>query len=432
MEALDRHCAREAGLPVKAREVHRRHAACGYLVVQRIFVDGSARGILGRAHPINYAMRRVLFLGALAGCRAVLGVPDVSEIADDASVGDAQPSDARADVGQQGADAATEGGNVDATGWAADFKTDRANCGRCGHDCLGGDCSDGVCQPVTLAQNEMQLGAIAVEGTTAYWVAGSDVHKCAVSGCGGVPTTVGSSTQRVSGLAVVSGHVAWLTGEVLFTGDVYACSTDGCGGSPLKLGTGTSNSNPTSIAADTNVVYWSNEEAKGTIVSAPWGGGPTSVFAGARTYPTKLAVDATSVYWVEDTSTSYQIIACPLGTCAGGPRVVTTDMGVSVLTSNGKSLVWQSNSGIAACDLPACASPKILSPVGPSTPALALDDAFVYWVDGSGLLKECALAGCGGNATSLASGQTGVYGITTDALAVYWTSAGRVLKVAKP
>jgi hypothetical protein len=30
-------------------------------------------------------------------------------------------------------------------------QTDPANCGYCGHDCLGGGCTAGVCQPVVLA-----------------------------------------------------------------------------------------------------------------------------------------------------------------------------------------------------------------------------------------------------------------------------------------
>jgi hypothetical protein len=379
-------------------------------------------------------MRRGLFLGALAGCRAVLGVPDVSEIQGDASVADGSALDANSDVGEPGGDASREGG-VDGASCVGDLKTDRANCGRCGHDCLGGDCTDGVCQPVTLVQNEPQLGAIAVDGDTAYWVANYAIHKCAVAGCGGVPTAVGTVTASATRIVVRGPHLAWATGGVLQAGDVFTCPIAGCGGAPTKLGSGSGSGNPNSLAADTTNVYWSNTAStNGEIVKCAWGGAPTT-FASARPYPAGLVDDGTNLYWIEETSNNYRIAGCPTDTCAGGPKVMVSDSGISNLASNGTNLVWQGNNGISTCTLPACAMATSLSASVPATSgAMTLGSAYVYWVDGSGIVQECALAGCGGNPTPLASGQSAVYGITSDALAVYWTSfsSGRVMKVAKP
>jgi len=37
----------------------------------------------------------------------------------------------------------------------ADVSTDPANCGACGHDCLGGDCLGGMCQPLVLFTGQL-------------------------------------------------------------------------------------------------------------------------------------------------------------------------------------------------------------------------------------------------------------------------------------
>src|SRR5437764_9527129 len=46
-------------------------------------------------------------------------------------------------------EAATTGGDAPAS-CSADVHVDPRNCGSCGHDCHGGACAAGVCQPVTL------------------------------------------------------------------------------------------------------------------------------------------------------------------------------------------------------------------------------------------------------------------------------------------
>jgi hypothetical protein len=50
--------------------------------------------------------------------------------------------------------------NDPATGCEVDLSNDGKNCGKCGHDCLGGACSSGTCQPVVLASNQGNPWAI--------------------------------------------------------------------------------------------------------------------------------------------------------------------------------------------------------------------------------------------------------------------------------
>jgi hypothetical protein len=48
------------------------------------------------------------------------------------------------------------------------LSTDPKNCGACGHDCLGGDCRRGVCQPVVLARGINSVNGVAVTSAGVY------------------------------------------------------------------------------------------------------------------------------------------------------------------------------------------------------------------------------------------------------------------------
>jgi hypothetical protein len=49
-----------------------------------------------------------------------------------------------------------------------DLNTDRDNCGKCGHSCLGGTCAAGQCQPVALATGMPSLMGVVVVGGDVY------------------------------------------------------------------------------------------------------------------------------------------------------------------------------------------------------------------------------------------------------------------------
>jgi hypothetical protein len=64
---------------------------------------------------------------------------------------------------------------------------DPNNCGGCHHSCLGGACASGVCQPVVLAEGQLDLygggpGAILVDGERVVWTVWDTVHRIATTG----------------------------------------------------------------------------------------------------------------------------------------------------------------------------------------------------------------------------------------------------------
>ena len=67
------------------------------------------------------------------------------------------------DSGDAGADATPcEGG-------ALELATSSKNCGACGHDCRGGECLEGVCDPAFVATGQQSPSGLALDEDYVYW-----------------------------------------------------------------------------------------------------------------------------------------------------------------------------------------------------------------------------------------------------------------------
>lgn len=87
---------------------------------------------------------------------AGLGADTGSDVSSDSaessapdSADEGGPTDARLDAADVSETDGDEGGHAEA-GCTADLQTDPHNCGRCDHDCLGGDCEAGECKSYQL------------------------------------------------------------------------------------------------------------------------------------------------------------------------------------------------------------------------------------------------------------------------------------------
>lgn len=101
-----------------------------------------------------------------------------------------------------------------------DLQMDKANCGRCGHDCLYGTCSAGKCQAWTVAAGVDFGGSLNADGTYLSF-AGQyrDVHQVKVSG-GAVSTVTGSldlSPQPGSGPVLRNGTLVYNSASEIYT-----------------------------------------------------------------------------------------------------------------------------------------------------------------------------------------------------------------------
>ena len=324
-------------------------------------------------------------------------------------------------------------------GCEADIGSDPASCGRCGHDCCGGACVNGMCQPVEVTQDAYQaMDAIAVDANNLYMgFAGGSVSRCSKTNC--VSTTVVGYLENhlLHSLAVDSNFLYWSAPSSVYGagGAIAKCPTSGCGATPIELVTGLAN--PGSLALDSTNVYWVDESDE-TINACSLGGcsSPTQLATGQKG-AWLVTLGGAYVYWTLPGA----IMRCEKSNCTP-EQVVLVDVPMGIW-SDGSSLYWTAWNGggtgpVMTCDPnQGCTTTSHVLATGQQYPYEITGDANnVYWSVGGGPLGgvlACAKNGCGGAPTALAFPQSYPQSVVTDASCVYWKSPGYyVWAVAKP
>lgn len=323
--------------------------------------------------------------------------------------------------------AGIEGGSG-APGCEARVLYDPKNCGRCGHDCLGGSCVSGTCAPVILALGQDAPGAIAVDDTHVYWPTNTGINKVSKVGGQVLAPVAALFTGKSSNLTI-----ALSDADVFFAhGDPEAlASVPKTGGLPSPIALAPSGQH-FGVVADATKVYWSTPLS---VFQEPLSGGsPTQIATssgGQYPYP-KVAVDSTNVYWLEVNQKFVE--KTPIG---GGAAVslASTDAAYAIAVYGG-FVYWTNitsfgSVGAAAVD---ASSTKTVADSQDFPAGIAVDASGVYWTNSgaSGTVLTRSLDG--GPITVLATNQGSPGAITTDQSAVYWTNGqtGLIMKTAKP
>ena len=317
-------------------------------------------------------------------------------------------------------------GDCDSTGsngCETDVNSNPADCGRCNHDCLGGGCAGGACQPVVLSTatfSGVSGGNITLDAANVYFTIGSGTGTGRVGRVakgGGAPTWLASNQGSPRGIAVDAQFAYWadmaLNSIYRFNLSSYASNlivSSTNVGPPLALG-------PTSL-------FWA-DGATHRIVETGWNGTQINAFTvGVKI--TSLTFAAGRVYWTTATevatwdpaSSNHQLLASGQGQATSvkvtGGRVFWSDTSQSEIRS------VQETGG----SLQTVTSGKAI--------AIAVDLTDVYWSDNAGGTIQRA-SRTGGPSTVIASGQSFPFDVAVDAAAVYWIleTGGQVLKVAK-
>jgi hypothetical protein len=318
---------------------------------------------------------------------------------------------------------ATGGGGGSGGAWTCgDTQSDVANCGACGVRC-NGDCQSGRCV-ITLASGLQEVGCVAVDGASVYWVEG-------------------------------------LPGPD-FQGAVMKAPIDG--GSVTTLASGNGFPWPCHIALDQTNVYWGGADAVG-VRKVPLGGGAMTTIAATGSAAGGLAVDATSAYFSSDFDGVFKV---PLA--GGALEPVGVPGGVDLAIDSGH-VYWAVRTGAQTTDLLfATLEGGANQPLASSLPqvqALAVDSTDVYVVEyGAGQVQAIPITGgptrtvtsdlfipsvialddqnvyvstvgsvarvpkTGGTSTVLAV-DTNIFSLAVDASSVYWTNGEAVKKVSK-
>ncbi len=355
------------------------------------------------------------------------------------------------DGGASATDASLEAGCTSAT----DLQTDGNNCGACGHSCLGGACSSGACQPISIATGQDGAYAVAVDDTSVYWVSytGNTVMMSAKNGSGLTQLATFNVDSPID-IALDANYVYWANNG----GSIARCAKTGCGGTGEVLATNLSN--PTGVAVDATHVFWAEYLGYDVGRVNTDGGAFGYLQTNLDSHSHMVAVDDASVFFTtddtigsmpkgsptvpnstEDASVGFKSIA----------RVTIPAFGVAVDDTN---VYWIENDdpGVVAFAPKSGAGPVTTLAGSQHYPIrVALDATNVYWTaygpdtapnDNStlylsGYVATCPKTGCSAGQTILAGALKDAEGIAVDSEAVYWTVAGNtsgegaIMKLAK-
>jgi hypothetical protein len=303
--------------------------------------------------------------------------------------------------------------------------TDSKNCGACGHDCEGGSCSGGECQPFVLKSGVYPFD-LASDGATLYWVDGKtsgSVERCGVTVCTPIPI----ASARPTPIRITldgSGTPFWTEFGSGTAADGSVWTLAGSTPSPIA----THRFAPEGIVADASFVYWAELDAN-QLVRYTRSSATPAVFGGPQQGPAGIVLDgAGRAYWTS--SNDGTVDSCPVATCATatttpvlsgrmnpwGIAIDATYLYVTELTGTGN---------VIRCDHGGGAQTQLGG--GPQSSPLRIvsDGTHVYWTNqgsgpGTGSVMRCAGTTCAPLATGLASPA----GIAVDGRAVYYGTVG--------
>ena len=421
---------------------------------------------LAPRHPVT-ALAAIAAASMLAACSSILGLTNPSTddnvVADGGTTGDgATTGDGSGGDGSTGDDGSTPGdgsGGDASCAPGADFTADKANCGRCGHSCLGGDCTGGVCQPVTIAVAQSNPFGVAVQGSRVYWTNnGNDTVMMADKADGkNVGPVAASGISSPWGILTDNTSVYWANHDFKPNGTIAKCPLAGCtaNGSLSAPATLAVADEPLGLAIAGNRLFFTEDNGGGVwSIDTSDGGTPLNLAPGGINHPFKIVTDGTYVYFTSNETAlhSVSVKGGPIFNLVNAPDQsgLAIDQGTLFFTnypfsSNSGSIASVSKDGGTATGFAG-------SQVNPLN--VVVDANYVYWTN-NGTFHEPAQADDGKDGSVVACARPGpctkpivladkqhiASGITIDDEAVYWTNAGvggvgnndgAVMKIAKP
>lgn len=314
-------------------------------------------------------------------------------------------------------------------------RSDPKNCGACGHDCLGGACVEGACQPVVIGEGQGSASGLAVGREHVFWGDEAKVVWRARKDGSEAPVLVGGqglALEPVS-LAIDETHVYWATYAKTPTGEVARAAIDDGPIEPLT--TGWSQLSAVRIAQD-DVFFLGAVDTTILVARVGKHGGSAEprFMQASKNAPDfgALVSDTGSVYFVTDAA----ILRLPMS--EGDAVVVHEDAfgGRVPLAVDETHVYWGFDGALQRKRKDGSGAAETLASA--AVGSLAVDATHVYWLNlgaatGAGTSSIQRIAKDGGEPELLHFGVRGAGEIALDEDAVYFTVAGEgtVRKLAK-
>jgi len=387
----------------------------------------------------------------LAGCNGLLDVKDIylDPVAETPPGLDGSVETSTTPDGSGG------DGGTEASACNANLQIDAKNCGRCNHDCLGGLCTTGKCDPFTLAAGLGSPSGIAVGPTDVYFTTYGTGTVQSVKKTGGLVATLAPAETRARGVAVLGNTLYWANGDYSFddagsNGGIWQCTLPACSAKKLFAIGGYDTAYP--VVRGGFVYFGAGEDQ--TVNRVPAAGGANSIITTTNS-PFGIAADDVHVYF---TSGQTNVFRAPLdgGTAEAVGALNSSQIGFVAVDDLRMYWAYTDVDGIGQVLSVAKAAPgggttsygtatDNVRPVG-----VAVDAENLYWSTsgtgpanapvGDGKIFSCKKEGCGGAPpVVLATGNVFAGQMTVDDVAIYWNefgslngTDGKVRKVAKP
>jgi hypothetical protein len=337
-------------------------------------------------------------------------------------------------------------------------QTDGKNCGTCGHDCLGGACTGGKCQPIAIATGQTAVNGVALDANGIYWTrSGSNsiagvVATAKLDGTGLTPLSSAGVGESDYAPAVGGGYLYFIQTAGSLRA-VWRCQLPSCNGGPSLIAGNQPVATDLALDAANNRLYWVNgtpyQGTGGAVMTmALPNGAPTRVVTADQPNPSSLALGSNGfVYWTNGgtyVNNVHQgnggVRRAPLGQTNGAATTIVTSAGADVvgIALDAQSVYFGSGSlsTLEVAPINGGGSSSKLANVPGRVQEIAVDGTNVYWFESgpSGRILTCPRTGCpNGNPIVLAVNQDDPTSIAVDAVSVVWANrgGGEVRRLAK-
>ncbi|HRI67272.1 MAG TPA: hypothetical protein PK156_23675 [Polyangium sp.] len=302
-----------------------------------------------------------------------------------------------------------------------DVMSDNKNCGACGHDCLGGMCMQGECQPVLAFDTQPVTGnvpvSLVVYGTDLYWgTTGGDVAKVSLDGS--MFFMLGNVSGPVYGLAV--------TNDGAFATNGTRVSAFGLTGGLKWDSAGDQGVN--SVAVGPAAVVWTATMAGRLRRADPTGSNQQSL-SGMEQGPSTILLESGIARWVNTyTGEIRESVGLSMGNIS---TIYSTPPEARFLVHEGTAYYWVSSDslyrGMGGM------APEPLFPVGADSRGLVADPKNLYWTVGNTGEVWRASRTSPYNPIPVAKSQAEPHAIAVAPDAIYWANRGdgKIMRLAR-